>query len=105
MNWKDKNYIQKGRIIGGVVGFTGSFFAFIFSSLNISVVPLIKLILLPFMISSLLFVLTSTFGIIKCPFKTESCYTSQILGYIFTIIIFILLGALIGWIVGKNKSR
>ena len=101
MGWKELPYWIKGGIIGLVIGIVGS----IFSSLFIPPLgkPIIenfslRLLFLQFVAISVLLALSGIFG---CNFKRDACTPEILLGYTITIIVFALLGTLIGLIIGN----
>ncbi len=107
MGWKNWGYVKRGLILAIILGIAGIICQAIlgFLSLNNFVnfenSPIVIFIMLPFGILSL--ILTVIFCGIH---PSNICgYSMMILGYIFTLIVFILIGALIGWLVGKIKSR
>lgn len=109
MGWKDLSYAKKGAIIGAIIGLAGSLIASIgeYSGLFRNISPdavrlAIFSVLIPFMLLSAIFTMSGIFG---CSWKMDKCYAEGILGSIVTIIIFSLIGALAGMIIGKLKSR
>lgn len=60
------------------------------------------IILTPFIIVGMIFSLS---GILGCNFKQDACYPEQILGFVVTLLILFGIGALVGFIVNKLKSK
>ena len=105
MSWRDLGYSRKGGIIGGIISVIGIFLVllllFVFKLDAYALGPIFPL-MMPFMAISLLLSFSGIFG---CNPKSDSCYFELILGFILTIVVFMLIGMFIGWIVGKIKSR
>jgi hypothetical protein len=101
MNWKDRSYAKKGALVAGGISIVGIFIAII----NInhgSSLGLITIFAIPFALFGLLFGLFSVFG---CDFYESVCPAEHALGFIVTLIVYSLIGAFIGWIVGKIKNK
>lgn len=100
---EEKNYFLKGGKIGAIIGVSGVILTLLLTSFGyIMNNQPFNLILIPFIALSFLFVAN---GVLGCNFKSEQCFSEMILGDIITIIIFFVVGALIGWIYGKIKRR
>lgn len=93
MTWKNLKYITKGAIIGGLIGIVGSILRPFFWSMNDD----------PFFIFGIPSAILTIAGVGGCSWKSSFCPIADFYGYIITIIIFTLIGSLIGFITKKIK--
>jgi hypothetical protein len=95
MSWQNLHYATKGAVIGGTIGLVGSILRPIFWSMNND----------PFFIFGTPGMILTIAGVGGCTWKSSFCPVADFFGYIITIIIFSLIGLLIGLTVRKLKSK
>jgi hypothetical protein len=95
MSWVKYPTPLKGSIIGGLIGIIGSILHPFLWTMNSN----------PLFIFSFIGDLLSFGGIFGCDYKRDSCIYEFLLGNVFTIIVFALIGTLIGFIIYKIKSE
>ena len=95
MAWQNLKYSTIGAIIGGIIGLVGSILRPFFWSMNSD----------PLFIFGFPGSILKLAGVGGCSWKSSSCPVAEFYGYIVTIIIFSLIGSLIGFIVGKIRLK
>jgi len=101
MAWKDLSYTKKGALIAGTISLIGILIAIINMSIG-HPLGIITIFAIPFALIGTYFGLIGLFG---CGFESSICPIEQTFGFIITLILYSLIGALIGFIFGKIKSK
>ncbi|MBN1376733.1 hypothetical protein JW949_00165 [Candidatus Woesearchaeota archaeon] len=104
MNWKKWSYVKKGAFIGAIIGILDSII-FPISTL-LPGKGIIKSVLFVIGLPSFLIIFSfSSLGFLGCNiYNTSSCYLASIVGFILAVIVFALIGTLIGFIIEKIKK-